>query len=179
MAVICALTLQRTKAIIRGLTAAGRDVIDIGQVTSDMIYFATGSLGLAGGVMITASHNPAEYNGIKFCREEAKPVGIETGLQQVRDLVVSEAPLDPATQTGTVTHKELSEAWIQHVLSFINADSLKPLKLVVDAGNGMAGKIFPEIEPYVPFDVTEMFFELDGSFRTMLPTLLRPRILLI
>ncbi|MBP7807138.1 phosphomannomutase/phosphoglucomutase [Candidatus Saccharibacteria bacterium] len=153
-----------TEAIIRGLTAAGRDVIDIGQVTSDMIYFATGSLGLAGGVMITASHNPAEYNGIKFCREEAKPVGIETGLQQVRDLVVSEAPLDPATQTGTVTHKELSEAWIQHVLSFINADSLKPLKLVVDAGNGMAGKIFPEIEPYVPFDVTEMFFELDGSF---------------
>lgn len=152
------------EAIIRGLTAAGRDVMDIGQVTSDMIYFAAGSLGLAGGVMITASHNPSEYNGIKFCREEAKPVGIDTGLQEVRDTVINESELPTTTSIGSVTRKDLAEAWVQHVLSFIDPSTLKPFKLVVDAGNGMAGKIFPEIEPYVPFDVTEMYFELDGSF---------------
>ena len=152
------------EAIIRGLTAAGRDVIDIGQVTSDMIYFAAGSLGLAGGVMITASHNPSEYNGIKFCREEAKPVGIDTGLQEVRDTVINESELPTTTSIGSVTRKDLAEAWVQHLLSFIDPSTLKPFKLVVDAGNGMAGKIFPEIEPYVPFDVTEMYFELDGSF---------------
>lgn len=152
------------EAIMRGLTAAGRDVMDIGQVTSDMIYFATGSLSLAGGVMITASHNPGEYNGIKFCREEAKPVGIETGLQEVRDTVINESDLQVADSLGSVKQKDLAEAWIQHVLSFIDPAKLKPLKLIVDAGNGMAGKIFPEIEPYVPFEVTEMYFELDGSF---------------
>lgn len=152
------------EAIIRGLTAAGRDVMDIGQVTSDMIYFATGSLGLAGGVMITASHNPGEYNGIKFCREEAKPVGIDTGLQEVCDMVVGNIDLKTATTPGNVEQREIVEDWIQHVLSFINPENLKPFKLVVDAGNGMAGKIFPEIEPYVPFEVTEMYFELDGSF---------------
>jgi phosphomannomutase len=152
------------EAAIRGLTTAGRNVIDIGQVTSDMIYFATGNLGLAGGVMITASHNPGEYNGIKFCREDAKPVGIETGLQEVRDLVIETSELKTAVTKGVVEQKELSKDWIRHALSFIDPSILKPFKLIVDAGNGMAGKIFPEIEPYVPFDVTEMYFELDGSF---------------
>lgn len=151
-------------ALIEGLRAQGRDVIDIGQVTSDMIYFATGHLKLAGGVMITASHNPGEYNGIKFCREEAKPVGEESGLFEVRDNILSETYKPAAEQSGSLTEQDVTEAWIQHVLSFIEADKLQPLKLAVDAGNGMAGKIFPELEPYVPWEVTEMYFELDGTF---------------
>lgn len=150
-------------ALIEGLLSQGRDVVSIGEVTSDMIYFATGSLNLAGGVMITASHNPGEYNGIKFCREGAKPIGQESGLFDIRDLVIKNE-VSPAEQPGTLSEHDVAEAWIQHVLSFIDADKLKPLHIAVDAGNGMAGKIFPELEPYVPWDVEEMYFELDGTF---------------
>lgn len=150
-------------AIIAGLRTQGRDVIDIGQVTSDMIYFAVGHLQLAGGAMVTASHNPGEYNGIKLCREEARPVGLESGLDQVRDNALS-ATFEANTAEGALTSQDVTEAWITHVLSFIDPKKLKPLRLAVDAGNGMAGKIFPELEPYVPWQVTEMYFELDGTF---------------
>lgn len=150
-------------ALINGLTEQGRDVWDIGEVTSDMIYFATGHFKLAGGVMITASHNPGEYNGIKFCGKDAKPIGIESGLLEIKSLSLSgNWPI--VGIKGTVTNKDVTEEWLKHVLSFVEEDKLKPLKIVVDAGNGMAGKVFPELEPYVPFDVTEMYFELDGSF---------------
>lgn len=150
-------------AMIEGLRAQGRDVWDIGEVTSDMIYFAVGHFGLAGGAMITASHNPGEYNGIKFCREEAKPIGEESGLLEIRDLTLANSfPTD--APLGNVVEKDVSEDWISHVLSFINTKELRPLNIAVDAGNGMAGKIFPELEPYVPFQVEEMYFELDGTF---------------
>ncbi|MFZ1484000.1 MAG: hypothetical protein WAS36_03230 [Candidatus Saccharimonadales bacterium] len=151
-------------ALITGLQEQGRDVIDIGQVTSDMIYFAVGSLKLAGGAMVTASHNPGADNGIKLCREEARPIGQETGLFELRDAVISNQYNSPAETPGTVTEQGLSEAWIEHTLSFIDVDKLKELRIAVDAGNGMAGKIFPELEPYVPWQVEEMYFELDGTF---------------
>jgi len=150
-------------AIIKGLRQQGRDVWDIGEVTSDMIYFAVGNYNLAGGAMITASHNPGEYNGIKLCREEAKPIGEETGLFEIRDAVIANK-FTPSQSKGEVTEKDITEPWIEHALSFIDAETLKPLKIVVDAGNGMAGKIFPELEPYVPFEVIEMYFDLDGTF---------------
>ena len=151
------------QAMINGLRMQGRDVIDIGEVTTDMIYFAVGHNNLAGGAMITASHNPGEYNGIKLCREDAKPIGEDTGLFEIRDTVIANK-FTAATKQGSVTEKDVVEAWIDHSLSFIDTAKLKPLKLAVDAGNGMAGKIFPELEPYVPFKVTEMYFELDGTF---------------
>jgi len=150
-------------ALIEGLRDQGRTVWDIGEVTSDMIYFAVGDNSLAGGVVITASHNPGEYNGIKLCREEAKPVGEETGLLEVRDLAIKNE-FETATVAGELIEKDVTEDWIKHTLSFIDAAELKALHVAVDAGNGMAGKIFPEIEPYVPFDVEEMYFELDGTF---------------
>jgi phosphomannomutase len=150
-------------ALIEGLRSQGRDVWDIGEVTSDMIYFAVGDNNLAGGVMITASHNPGEYNGIKFCREEAKPVGEETGLLEVRDLAANSEFAEAATH-GNLNEHDVVEGWITHVLSFIDASKLKELHIAVDAGNGMAGKIFPELEPYVPFQVEELYFELDGTF---------------
>lgn len=150
-------------AVIDGLRAQGRDVIDIGQVTSDMIYFAVGHLQLAGGAMVTASHNPGADNGIKLCREEAQPIGLESGLSEIRDAVLADQFTENG-QLGTVEERDLTEDWIKHTLSFINVDELKPMHIAVDAGNGMAGKIFPELEPYVPFEVEEMYFELDGTF---------------
>jgi phosphomannomutase len=161
-------------ALVKGLRLQGRNVIDIGQVTSDMIYFAVGHLKLAGGAMITASHNPGEYNGIKFCREEAKPVGEESGLFEIRDAVLA-GSLAPAADTGTLEDKEITKDWIQHVLSFIEADELQPIKIAVDAGNGMAGKIFPELESFVPWKVKEMYFELDGSFPNHIANPLEPK----
>lgn len=155
---------ELAQAIINGLRTQGRSVVDIGQVTSDMIYFAVGSHKLAGGIMITASHNPGEYNGIKFCREDAKPIGQETGLFDIRDAVANGDFKTAAETPGNVTERDITEDWITHTLSFIDSDKLKPLRIVVDAGNGMAGKVFPDLEPYVPWDVTELYFELDGTF---------------
>lgn len=155
---------ELAQAVIKGLTEQGRDVIDIGEVTSDMIYFAVGSLKLAGGAMVTASHNPGADNGIKLCREEARPIGLESGLAEVRDAVISQTFKPAADKAGARTEQDIVEDWVNHTLSFVDADKLKPLKLAVDAGNGMAGKIFPELEPYVPWEITEMYFELDGTF---------------
>jgi phosphomannomutase len=151
------------EAMAKGLRSGGRDVIDIGEVTSDMIYFAVGNLKLAGGAMITASHNPGADNGIKLCREEAKPIGELSGLFEIRDLVIANNFSAAATK-GQYEQKDVTEDWIQHVISFIDVDKLQPIKIAVDAGNGMAGKIFPELEPYVPFEVVEMYFDLDGTF---------------
>lgn len=150
-------------ALIKGLVSQGRNVLDIGEVTSDMIYFAAGRYDLAGGAVVTASHNPGEYNGIKFCREEAKPIGEESGLFEIRDLASSKKHKTVANK-GSISQKDVTEDWITHVLSFVDVSKLKPLHIAVDAGNGMAGKIFAELEPYVPFDVHEMYFELDGTF---------------
>lgn len=151
-------------SLIEGLRAQGREVIDIGEVTSDMIYFAVGHLNLAGGAMVTASHNPGEYNGIKLCREEARPVGIESGLDHIRDCVLESKFSPQSNNPGTVTERDVVNDWITHTLSFIDTEKLKKQKIAVDAGNGMAGKIFPELERYVPWEVTEMYFELDGTF---------------
>ncbi len=154
---------QLANAIISGLTKQGREVWDIGQVTSDMVYFATGHHNLAGGVMVTASHNPGEYNGIKFCGQQASPIGIDSGLLEIKKLVEKGDFSDTQTR-GTVQQKDVMEDWLSHALSFIDVDKLKSLNVVIDAGNGMAGKVIPELEPYVPLNIEEMYFELDGSF---------------
>lgn len=165
---------ELAESLIEGLRMQGRDVLDIGEVTSDMIYFAVGHNKLAGGAVVTASHNPGEYNGIKFCREEARPVGEATGLFEVRDLAKA-GKFSAAAKPGKLVEKDVMEDWITHVLSFINADKLKPLHIAVDAGNGMAGKVFPELEPYVPFRVEELYFELDGTFPNHIANPLEPK----
>jgi phosphomannomutase len=128
-----------------------------------MIYFVVGANNLAGGAVVTASHNPGEYNGIKLCREGANGISLDTGLGEIRDMTTT-APDVSDKATGTVIEKDVVEDWITHVLSFIDARKLRPLKVAVDAGNGMAGKIVPELEPFIPFEITEMYFELDGTF---------------
>jgi len=165
---------ELAQALIKGLRNQGRNVWDIGEVTSDMIYFTVGNFKLAGGAVVTASHNPGEYNGIKFCREEAKPVGQDTGLFEVRNLA-AKADFPAAAKAGNIVEKDVVEAWISHALSFIDPSKLRSLHIAVDAGNGMAGKIFPELEPYVPFEVEELYFELDGTFPNHIANPLEPK----
>jgi phosphomannomutase len=138
-------------------------VWDIGLVSSDMIYFAVGKFGLAGGAMVTASHNPGEYNGIKLCREGAGPIGIGTGLADIRDAVAADNFV-PAMEQADIEEHDVREDWAAHVLSFVSEDKWPEYKVAIDAGNGMLGAIAPVVTPRTPLQVTEMYYELDGSF---------------
>jgi phosphomannomutase len=146
-----------------GLISQGRKVIDIGQVTSDMIYFAVGHYNLAGGAMVTASHNPGQYNGIKLCREGARPIGEDTGLLDIKAAIEADSYKESMEQ-GEVEEKIIVEDWIAHSLSFVEPDKWPAYKIAVDAGNGMAGAIIPHLEGKTPLVITPMFFELDGTF---------------
>lgn len=150
-------------ALITGLRLQGRDVVDIGGVTSDMTYFAVGHLELAGGVMVTASHNPGEYNGIKIYRDHVTPVGLDSGLADIRDAVIKN-DFVPATTEGAVDQMNLVQPWIEHALEFVDSVHWPRFKVAIDAGNGMAGAILPHILPVLPLEVKEMYFELDGTF---------------
>ncbi|MGD8373794.1 MAG: phosphomannomutase/phosphoglucomutase [Candidatus Woesebacteria bacterium] len=149
-------------AVIKGLTDQGRDVWDIGLVTSDMIYYAVGRFGLSGGVVVTASHNPGEYNGIKLYRDQVIPVGLDSGLSKIRDAVLSKTFKPAATEAGNVEKRSITDGWIKHCLSFIT--KLKPYHIAIDAGNGMAGAILPSLLPRLPLKVEKMYFDIDGTF---------------
>jgi len=155
---------ELSKALIDGVLLQGRDVIDLGLVTSDMSYFAVGKYNLSGAAMITASHNSAEDNGIKLYRDKVTAVGLDSGLDEVRDLAISKS-FRKSVKQGQRTSKNVTKDWLEHVLSFVpDPQKIKPFKIAVDAGNGMAGKIFPELEPLLPLQVTQLFFDLDPSF---------------
>lgn len=151
-----------SRAFINGLVKQGLDVWDIGEVTSDMIYFAVGKWDLAGGAVITASHNPGNDNGIKLYRDEVTAVGLDSGLSEIRDKVLAGDLGQSAQTAGLVTPKSITNDWIDHCLTFIT--ELRPFNVAVDAGNGMAGAILPSILPKLPLQVQRMYFELDGSF---------------
>ncbi|MDR6176722.1 phosphomannomutase/phosphoglucomutase [Nocardioides zeae] len=150
-------------AFAQGAADQGADVVLIGLASTDQLYFASGHLGHA-GAMFTASHNPAQYNGIKMCRANAVPIGTETGLSEIRDLVAGDEPA-PAARTGSISEHDVLAAYAAHVLSLAPVGGRK-LKVVVDAGNGMAGltapAVFERLEDVV--DLVPMYFELDGSF---------------
>lgn len=153
---------QLANAFMEGLMEQGREVIDVGQVTSDMIYFAVGKYDLAGGAVITASHNPGADNGIKLYREKVTPIGLDSGLDAIRDIALDKT-FKPAAETpGQKTSKNINKDWIEHCLTFVS--ELKPYHIAIDAGNGMAGAILPDILPSLPLTVEEMYFELDGTF---------------
>ena len=157
--------VELSRAFAAGATAQGVDVVDAGLGSTDLLYFAAGSLGIP-GAMFTASHNPAEYNGIKLCLAGARPVGQDTGLAQVR--ADAERFLDegvPTTGSGTVTEQHLLPAYAEHLRTLVpGLDRMRPLKVVVDAGNGMGGYTVPACLEGLPLDVVPMYFELDGSF---------------
>lgn len=148
---------------IEGLRSEGRDVWDIGEVTSDMIYFAVGKYELAGGAVITASHNAGDYNGIKIYRDKVTPVGLDTGLDQIRDMANSEMN-EPSAKKGGYEQKNIVEAWVDHCLSIVSPVTWPKFQVAIDAGNGMAGAILPHILSKLPIKATEMYFELDGTF---------------
>ncbi|HEU5379943.1 MAG TPA: phosphomannomutase/phosphoglucomutase, partial [Ktedonobacteraceae bacterium] len=133
---------QLAAALIRGFTEQGINVIDLGMTTTDELYFAVGKFHYPAGVMVTASHNPGQYNGMKFCRDEAKPISLTTGLSEIRDLAIKGEFATPARQ-GEVTRRDVLEDYVKHALSFIDVSKIRPLKVVIDAGNGMAGMVMP------------------------------------
>ncbi|MER5935182.1 phosphomannomutase/phosphoglucomutase [Streptomyces sp. NPDC002054] len=153
-------------AFARGAAARGVDVTLIGLCSTDQLYFASGSMNLP-GAMFTASHNPAQYNGIKLCRAGAAPVGQDTGLADIRALVEkwseSGAPA-PAATPGTVTERDTLADYAAHLRGLVDLTSIRPLKVVVDAGNGMGGHTVPTVFAGLPLSVTPMYFELDGTF---------------
>jgi phosphomannomutase len=147
-------------AFADGATAQGADVLDAGLGSTDLLYFAAGSLDLP-GAMFTASHNPARYNGIKLCRAGAAPVGQDTGLREIRAL--AEQDLEPAARRGRVEQRDLLPAYAAYLLGLVDLAGIRPLTVVVDAGNGMAGHTVPAVLG-PPLTVVPLYFELDGSF---------------
>ncbi|WP_369934224.1 phosphomannomutase [Xanthomonas tesorieronis] len=160
-------------ALSAGLRASGREVIDIGLCGTEEVYFQTDHLKAAGGVMVTASHNPMDYNGMKLVREQARPISSDTGLFAIRDTVAADTA--PATvPTAAEHHRPDKSAYIAHLLSYIDIGSLKPLKLVVNAGNGGAGAIVDLLAPHLPFEFVRVFHEPDGHFPNGIPNPLLP-----
>ena len=151
-----------TDAIGRGATSQGADVIRGGLGSTDMVYYAAGSLDIP-GAMITASHNPARYNGIKLCKAGAKPVGIETGLAQIKEMVANGVPAYDG-KPGTTTEKDLLPGYAEYLKKLVDISGIRPLKVAVDAGNGMGGYTVPTVFAGLPITVIPLYFELDGSF---------------
>ena len=150
------------EAFARGATSQGADVIEGGLGSTDMLYYASGSLGMP-GAMITASHNPAKYNGIKLCREGARPVGAETGLIQLRDAAAQGLPPYHGTP-GVIVQRDLLSGYASHLKKLVDLSAIRPLKVAVDAGNGMAGHTVPTVFEGLPITVVPLYFELDGTF---------------
>ncbi|GAA4712430.1 phosphomannomutase/phosphoglucomutase [Pseudonocardia yuanmonensis] len=148
-------------AFAEGVTGQGLDVLDIGLASTDMLYFAAGSLDVP-GAMFTASHNPAKYNGIKLCRAGATPIGQDTGLAAIREAVEQGVPAGPGG--GTVRHRTLIADYAAHLRGLVDLGDIRPLRVVVDAGNGMGGYTVPEVLGGLPLDVVPLYFELDGTF---------------
>lgn len=152
-------------ALIDGIRDQGADAIDIGLVSTDTLYFAVGKYGYPAGVMITASHNPAAYNGFKICKEEARALSMDTGIGDIRDLTVSgEFPAPRSNKRGDLQQRDVIDAYAEHALSIIDVNIIKPLKIAVDAGNGMAGLLVPRVFKDLPCEIIPLYFELDGTF---------------
>jgi phosphomannomutase len=151
-------------AFARGANESGADVTDVGLVSTDALYFAVGKYGFEGGVMITASHNPAQYNGLKMTRDRAQAISLETGLSAMRERIASGTFPPPAAKAGRISHRDVLEDFAQHCLSFVDPAKIKPFKIAIDAGNGMGGLTVPYVFKHLPCEVTPLYFELDGTF---------------
>jgi phosphomannomutase len=157
--------VELAAAFAAGAASQGVDVVDLGLGSTDLLYFASGSLG-APGVMFTASHNPAEYNGAKFCLAGAKPVGEDSGLGRIKELALqrTEGELADALTTGSLSTQDVLDAFADHVRSFVDVSALAPLKVVADTANGMGGLVVPAVFSTLPMDLEVMYGELDGTF---------------
>jgi phosphomannomutase len=161
------------EAVRDGLRDSGVDVVDIGRCGTEQVYFATFHLKLDGGVMVTASHNPADYNGLKLVREDARPISADTGLADIERLTLEdEAP--KAARRGAAETIDLLDAYVKHLLSYVDPKALRPLTIVSNPGNGGAGTVMEALEPHLPFRVVRLFHEPDGSFPNGIPNPLLP-----
>ena len=168
------LTSEAIKAAVtEGLLEQGVDVYDIGLCGTEEIYFATSHAGMDGGIAITASHNPTDYNGMKFVREESRPISGDTGLFDIKKLAEQDQ-FTPAAERGQLYPLNTSEAYVQHLLSYVDTASLKPLKIVVDAGNGGAGRVVDLLEQHLPFEFIKLHHNADGNFPNGVPNPLLP-----
>ena len=152
------------RAFIEGALEQGADVVDYGLMGTDMMYFAVARDGHDGGVQITASHNPKEYNGIKMVRREAFPLSGDEGISDIRDMIAAGRLPPPAARSGSVTHKDVQADYTDHVMSFIDPSIVKPFHVVLDAGNGIAGMVAPRLFERLPCKVDALCFEVDGTF---------------
>ncbi len=157
------------KALELGLTEMGCDVIDIGQCGTEMIYFTTAHMNLDGGIMITASHNPKEYNGLKLVRKEARPISADTGLKDIEAKVMAGDLGTKAETIGKIIEVDIMKDYIDHLMTYINPSVLKPLKIVLNSGNGAAGPIVDELEKRLPFKFIKVHNNPDGNFPNGVP----------
>ena len=164
---------ELSRSLIKGLNQAGVDALDIGQCGTEEVYFATFHQELDGGVMITASHNPSDYNGLKLVREGARPISSVTGLREIEQRVLRD-DLGDSPGGGTAESIDLGQAYVEHLMSYVDAGSLKPLKIVVNAGNGGAGAVIDRLEPHLPFQFVKLLHEPDGRFPNGVPNPLLP-----
>ncbi len=160
-------------AVMRGAADLGAGVVDVGMVGTEMVYFAVGELDLEGGIMVTASHNPKEYTGMKIVRRGALPVGGDSGLLDIRTRAMSGARHETGP-AGTITQVDIWPRFVDRVLSFIDVDAVKPLRVVIDAANGMAGAMLPPVLERLPIDAVRCYFEPDGTFPNHEPNPLLP-----
>jgi phosphomannomutase len=155
-------------ALCAGLNDSGVDVIDIGVGGTELVYFATAHWKLDGGIMVTASHNPPNYNGLKLVREQARPISADTGLVEIRE-IAERGTFAGAARKGSVETRDVLPAYIEHLLSYVDVELLAPLKIVVNPGNGGAGPIVDRLEPHLPFEFVKIQHEPDGTFPNGVP----------
>ncbi len=161
-------SFQMSRSTIQGLTDGGADVIDIGQCGTEEVYFATSHLGTDGGICVTASHNPKDYNGMKFVREESKPISGDTGLKDIQR-IAEENQFGEVQHKGLLTEQDTRPDYIEHMLTYVDQRNLKPLKIVCTAGNGGAGSVIDAIESHLPFTWVKVHHEADGNFPNGVP----------
>ncbi len=160
---------QLCQRLIAGLTDSGVDVYDIGLCGTEGVYFATFAEGFDGGIMVTASHNPPDYNGMKFVREQSRPISADTGLKDMKALIETGQLPGKAATPGKVVAIDMNKKYIDHLLSYVDRAKLKKLKVVVNAGNGGAGLVVDQLEPYLPFEFIKVHHEVDGTFPNGVP----------
>ncbi|MEW5702406.1 MAG: phosphomannomutase/phosphoglucomutase [Candidatus Zixiibacteriota bacterium] len=164
---------ELTSALCDGLVDSGRRVIDVGQVPTDALYFTVGHLATDGGIMVTASHNPPEYNGFKLCRKNAEPLSRADGIARMQETIAL-GDFDAAEAPGSREGQSILPAFAEHVLSFVDVTKLRNFTVVVDAGNGMAGTVLPLVFEHLPCRLIPMYFDPDGSFPNHPPNPIEP-----